>query len=99
MAYQFISIERDEAVAILTFNRPAVLNAFNNETMGETLEAIAALNADADVRVILVRGTGRAFSAGFDLKASIERKMDDVSDVERQMQLQYDFIMQFWHSP
>ncbi len=97
--HQHIQIERDGAVAILTFNRPAVLNAFNNELMQETLAAVATLNADDAVRVILVRGAGRAFSAGFDLKASGDRPMTDVSDWESQMKLQFDFIMQFWHSP
>lgn len=96
---QHIQVERDGAVAVLTFSRPQVLNAFNNELMQETLAAVSVLNADDEVRVILVRGAGRAFSAGFDLKAGGERRMDDVSDWERQMKLQFDFIMQFWHSP
>lgn len=95
MSYAHITVENDGAVAVLTFNRPAVLNAFNNELMHETLDAVAALNADETTRVILVRGTGRAFSAGSDLKASAERTMEDVSDWERQMKLQFDFIMQF----
>jgi enoyl-CoA hydratase len=99
LAYAHITVDRDEAVAVLTFNRPAVLNAFHNELMHETLDAVAALNRDDAVRVIVVRGAGRAFSAGFDLKASAERAMDDVADWERQMRLQFDFIMQFWDSP
>jgi enoyl-CoA hydratase len=99
LAYEKIIVERDGAVAVLTFNRPEVLNAFNNELMGESLEAVAALNRDEAVRVIVVRGAGRAFSAGFDLKAAGGRPMDDVSDWERQMRLQFDFIMQFWDSP
>jgi enoyl-CoA hydratase len=94
-----ITVEHEEAVAILTFNRPQVLNAFNNELMHETLAAMAVLDADPSVRAIVVRGAGRAFSAGFDLKASAERVMADVADWERQMKLQFDFIMQFWHSP
>jgi enoyl-CoA hydratase len=99
VSYAHITVEHDGAVAVLTFNRPAVLNAFNNELMRETLDAVAALNADDTTRVIVVHGAGRAFSAGFDLKASAERAMDDVSDWEKQMKLQFDFIMQFWHSP
>jgi enoyl-CoA hydratase len=96
---EYITVEHDEAVAILTFNRPQVLNAFNNELMHETLAAMGALDADPSVRAIVVRGAGRAFSAGFDLKASAERVMADVADWERQMTLQFDFIMQFWRSP
>jgi len=96
---EFLTVERDGAIAVLTFNRPEVLNAFHNELMRETLATVAALNEDATVRVIVVRGAGRAFSPGFDLKASAARKMESVQDWERQMQLQFDFIMQFWHSP
>ena len=98
-ASQHITVEYDEAVAILTFNRPQVLNAFNNDLMHETLAAMAVLDADPAVRAIVVRGAGRAFSAGFDLKASADRVMADISDWERQMQLQFDFILQFWNSP
>jgi enoyl-CoA hydratase len=98
-ATDHITVEHDEAVAILTFNRPQVLNAFNNELMHETLAAMAVLDADPSVRAIVVRGAGRAFPAGFDLKASAERVMADVADWERQMKLQFDFIMRFWHSP
>ncbi|MCB9930790.1 MAG: enoyl-CoA hydratase/isomerase family protein [Alphaproteobacteria bacterium] len=98
MTYEHILVERDGPVATIAFNRPRVLNAFHNELMHETLAAVRDLNADAAVEVIIVRGEGRAFSAGFDLKAAASRKMDAVEDWEAQMGLQFDFIMQFWHS-
>lgn len=98
MAYDHILIERDGPVAILTFNRPERLNAFHNPLMHETLDAVRALDADPDVRAIVVAGAGRAFSAGFDLKAAAENPKAGVEDWERQMQLQFDFIMQFWHA-
>jgi enoyl-CoA hydratase len=94
-----LTVERDGAIAILTFNRPEVLNAFDNPLMEATLKTITALNDDDEVRVIVVQGAGRAFSSRIDLKASTERKMEDVQDWERQMQLQFDFIIQFWYSP
>ncbi|MEC7396904.1 MAG: enoyl-CoA hydratase/isomerase family protein [Pseudomonadota bacterium] len=94
-----IKIERRGTIAILTFNRPKVLNAFNNNLMERTIETVKILNEDDDVRIIVVQGTGRAFSPGFDLKASAERRMESVQDWEQQMKLQFDFIMQFWHSP
>lgn len=99
MAFEHILVERDGPIATIAFNRPRVLNAFHNELMQETLSAVQELNADDNVEVIIVRGEGRAFSAGFDLKASAERRMEDVQDWEAQMGLQFDFIMQFWHSP
>ena len=94
-----IKIERRGTIAILTFNRPKVLNAFNNNLMELTIETVKILNEDDDVRIIVVQGAGRAFSPGFDLKASAERRMESVQDWEQQMKLQFDFIMQFWHSP
>ncbi len=94
-----IKIERRGTIAILTFNRPKVLNAFNNNLMERTIETVKILNEDDSVRIIVVQGAGRAFSPGFDLKASAERRMESVQDWEQQMKLQFDFIMQFWHSP
>ena len=94
-----IKIEYDSSVAILTFNRPAVLNAFDNELMEGTISKVNELNNNEAVRVIVVRGEGRAFSPGFDLKAAADREMRDVRDWEKQLQLQFDFIMQFWESP
>ena len=94
-----IKIELRGTIAILTFNRPKVLNAFNNNLMERTIETVKILNEDDDVRIIVVQGAGRAFSPGFDLKASAERRMESVQDWEQQMKLQFDFIMQFWHSP
>ena len=99
MSEDVIKFERRDTIAILTFNRPKVLNAFNNDLMERTIETVKALNEDDSVRVIVVQGAGRAFSPGFDLKASAERKMESVQDWEQQMKLQFDFIMQFWHSP
>ena len=99
MQEDVIKIERRDTIAILTFNRPKVLNAFNNNLMERTIETVKILNEDDDVRIIVVQGAGRAFSPGFDLKASAERRMESVQDWEQQMKLQFDFIMQFWHSP
>ena len=64
-----LTIERRGRVAILSFNRPRVLNAFDGPLVEATMEAMAELSADEDVLAIVARGEGRAFSAGFDLKA------------------------------
>jgi enoyl-CoA hydratase len=101
MVNELVHLETDvdDGVAIIRFNRPRVLNAFNNELMGETIELVERYARDDEVRVIVVTGNGRAFSAGFDLKASAERQLDSVDKMRAQMQLQFDFIMQFWHCP
>jgi 2-(1,2-epoxy-1,2-dihydrophenyl)acetyl-CoA isomerase len=62
-----LRVERDGAVAVLTLNRPDVLNAFD-EPLTEALNgALADCAADPAVRAVVLTGAGRAFSAGQDL--------------------------------
>ncbi|CAN7748080.1 enoyl-CoA hydratase [Variovorax sp. LjRoot84] len=66
--YQNLLVEHPVAgVAILRFNRPDKLNALSLALRAELLEAVDMLEADADVRVLVLTGTGRAFSCGLDL--------------------------------
>jgi enoyl-CoA hydratase len=99
MTRQYIKVEIEGPVASLVFNRPDVLNAFHNEAMREIMGALKELGNDDRVRAILVRGEGRAFSAGFDMKASAGRDMSTIDRVQAQMELQFDFIMSFWDCP
>ena len=99
MTRDHIKVEIEGPVASLIFNRPHVLNAFHNEAMDECRAALQQLAEDERVRVVLVRGEGRAFSAGFDMKAASERDMSTIDHVRRQMELQFDFIMAFWDCP
>jgi enoyl-CoA hydratase len=63
-----LRIEKDEAIATVTFNRPAVLNALDLRTLGALSAAIEALDADPEVRVVLLTGAGdKAFVAGADI--------------------------------
>ena len=68
MAYETLLLETDQNIAVLTLNRPKVLNALNAALLRELDEAIQSLASDAAVRVILLRGTGgKAFAAGADI--------------------------------
>ncbi|MEZ5818560.1 MAG: enoyl-CoA hydratase/isomerase family protein [Hyphomicrobiaceae bacterium] len=99
MTWKHIRLERDGPVATLVFDRPGVLNAFHNEAMDECVTALREVADDDAVRAVLVRGEGRAFSAGFDMKAAAERDMSTVDKVRAQMERQFDFIMAFWDCP
>ena len=57
----------DNRVRTLTLNRPEALNAFNEALYDAVTEALLAAAADPDVAVVLITGSGRAFSAGQDL--------------------------------
>jgi enoyl-CoA hydratase/carnithine racemase len=66
--------EQRGAVRILRLNRPTARNALNPELMSELGLAMAAAEADPDVRCVILTGTGdRAFCAGMDLRAFAER--------------------------
>ncbi|SHJ57404.1 enoyl-CoA hydratase-related protein [Desulfofundulus thermosubterraneus] len=68
MSWNNILVEKDGPVAILTINRPQVLNALNAETLTEIDGAIKELGADPAVRVIIITGAGeKAFVAGADI--------------------------------
>jgi methylglutaconyl-CoA hydratase len=65
--YQTISVEQAGAVATIWLDRPAVHNAFDETLIGELDAAVGALDADAQVRVVVLAGRGRNFCAGADL--------------------------------
>jgi enoyl-CoA hydratase len=68
MAFENLLIERDEATAVVTINRPKVLNALNTQTLDELRRAILELKQDEGVRVVIVTGAGeKSFVAGADI--------------------------------
>ncbi len=62
-----VSAENDH-VATITLNRPDQLNTFNTAMAIELTSALDALDADADTCVIIIKGAGKAFCAGIDVK-------------------------------
>ena len=64
-----IRLDVDGPVARMTFDRPHVLNAGNSRFATEIAEAVAAIAARPEVRVVVMTGAGRAFQTGVDLKA------------------------------
>ncbi|MCE4553680.1 enoyl-CoA hydratase-related protein [Pelomonas cellulosilytica] len=78
---------RDDGVAVLTMNRPAVFNAFDETLIAELDDAFTRLSDNADVRVIMLSGAGRHFSAGADLqwmqRAAAASAEDNLADARR----------------
>jgi enoyl-CoA hydratase len=69
MGYSNIRLEMRPPLAVVTLDRPQVLNALNAETLDELNSVFVDLAADADVRVVLLTGAGgRAFAAGADIR-------------------------------
>ncbi len=68
MTYETLDLRREGAVAWLTLDRPDALNAMNPRLVGELRDFFAGLATDRDTRVVVLRGAGRAFCAGLDLR-------------------------------
>jgi enoyl-CoA hydratase len=99
MTYTTIQVSTEGRIGILTFNRPQVLNAFDPTLVKETSAAVAAFAADPAILAIVVHGSGRAFSAGFDIKASAKMGPMGPEEWRELLEADFDFIMQFWDCP
>jgi enoyl-CoA hydratase len=68
MAYEYILVEKEHGVALLTLNRPDKLNAMNRQLTAELHNAVTQMSADDAIGCIVITGAGdRAFSAGGDI--------------------------------
>ena len=69
MTYETLILEpTDAGVALLRLNRPEALNALNSVLLGELVAALDAIEADNDIRCVVLTGSERAFAAGADIK-------------------------------
>ena len=72
--YEFLKYEKDAGVCTITLNRPEVHNAFNDGMSYELQSALKDAAKDAEVRVVVITGEGKAFCSGQDLKASSQQE-------------------------
>ena len=77
-----VRFERDGAVAVVTLHRPDAMNSFNTELRAALEFALERAHEDSTVRVVVLTGEGRTFSAGADLKAGIDRDVSEILQVE-----------------
>ncbi len=76
MDYEHIILEKRDRIAIITLNRPEKLNSFNPRMYAELADAATQVSNDDGIRVGILTGTGRAFSAGADFKQRFQKEID-----------------------
>ena len=102
MNYETIIYETEGPLAWITLNRPEKLNAINPAMVGEVKSAMDRAQLNDEVRVILLKGEGRAFCSGLDLETRIGQDLEDEEDaaaLKAELRDCFDMIMRFWDSP
>ena len=89
MAYNTILFEKQDDIGILTLNRPERFNAMSRELVKELTDVFDKLAEDFKTRVIIIRGAGRAFSAGTDLEGMTEAQKDYDPEGKGEVQFWY----------
>ncbi|WP_296418193.1 enoyl-CoA hydratase [Pseudooctadecabacter sp.] len=78
MAYETITVDISDDVALITLNRPDALNALNSKLMKELSKAVAEADASDKVRCIVLTGSEKAFAAGADIKEMADKSFVDM---------------------
>ena len=78
MKYRTIELKSEEGVALISLNRPEVLNALNETMKSELIDALKETEEDDDIRVMILTGRGRAFCGGADLNRFVEFQERDI---------------------
>ena len=79
MSYKTLIVKKEGAVDRVTLNRPDALNAMNPELVDELQDYFGKLYTDHSVRIVVLKGAGRAFCAGLDLKERSNRPDADAT--------------------
>ena len=80
MDFEMILLKKEEAVGTILLNRPKALNPVNNRTAREISSALEDLKADPNIRSVILTGTGKAFSAGGDIREIENYKADETME-------------------
>jgi len=89
LIFKNIVVEYKDNISIISINRPEVLNALNIETIRELIEAFDEAERRENVKVVVLKGSGRAFCSGGDLKSvksvkdNIKKIMDTAKEAEK----------------
>jgi len=88
--YKTILVEKQDPVGIITLNRPEKLNTMNLEMKNEMSEALLEIEADDDIRAVILTGAGRAFSSGHDNDDPLENMPEFASLKQEELLFTFD---------
>lgn len=92
--------EVKDSVAVITLNRAEKRNALNAEMIDLLSQHLHTASEDKEVKAIVIRGAGeKAFTAGFDLKESMENNITDIVERRKDTQTEIDFFKYLWYLP
>lgn len=86
-----VSYELKEGTALITMNRPEVLNALSKEMFKDLTEAVKRAATDRTAYFVVLKGAGRAFSAGLDI-----REVNELSSTTQAREFVYRRVKPFW---
>ena len=82
MAYEMILVKISDHVCVITLNRPAALNALNNQLIDEIGHAVTSAENNDKVRCMVITGSEKAFAAGADIKEMAEKTFVEVTTTD-----------------
>ena len=97
--YSNIILLKKSGIGYITLNRPSKRNAIDANTVAEFVEGINIFSQDSEVKVVVLRGNGPAFCAGYDLSAPALQKLDGIDDWRRECVSNHRMAMGIWDSP
>ena len=93
--YNNIRLTTEKGIANLIFNRPDQLNAMNRQMMDEIIDCIVTINRNEDIKMAIIKGEGRAFMAGADIKEYGNQTREEFKSFQERGKELYDSI---WNS-
>ena len=95
-----ILYEETNSIAVITLNRPDKRNALNTALLNGLGDCLHRANESPQVKVIVIRGAGeKAFTAGFDLKESMNNNITDIVERRADTQHELEFFRYLWYLP
>ena len=99
MSEAVVLYERRGPAAWVTLNRPSKLNAISGEVVRRLRESWREAAEDEDVKVVVLTGAGRAFSAGYDIAEEVEQQIESAERWHEVLAEDVDLTMELWSLP